>query len=132
MKRVREMLRRLPAWILTIVTLAVIFWLTLAPHPVGDMDIPLFPGADKIVHALMFGFLTFVILLDLSRGGEWRKIKGWELIISAAASIALGVVIEYIQRAMNLGRSFDILDMAADAVGPVLAVILWKILARYQ
>lgn len=132
MKRVREMLRRMPAWILTIVTLAVIFWLTLAPHPVGDMDIPLFPGADKIVHALMFGFLTFVILLDLSRGGEWRKIKGWELIISAAASIALGVVIEYIQRAMNLGRSFDILDMVADAIGPLLAVILWKILARYQ
>lgn len=132
MKRVKEKLRRLPAWILTIVTLAVIFWLTLAPHPVGDMDLPLFPGADKIVHALMFGFLTSVILLDLSRGGEWRKIKGWELIISAAASIALGVVIEYIQQAMNLGRSFDILDMVADAVGPVLAVILWKILARYQ
>lgn len=132
MKRVKETLRRLPAWILTIVTLAAIFWLTLAPHPVGDMDIPLFPGADKIVHALMFGFLTFVILLDLSRGEEWRKIKGWELIMSAVASIALGVVTEYIQRAMNLGRSFDILDMVADAVGPVLAVILWKILARYR
>lgn len=70
--------------------LAVILWLTLAPQPLPDaggswLD---FPGADKVVHALMFGALALVLAVDLS-GRECGALSRRAL--PAAALIAIGV-----------------------------------------
>ncbi len=118
-------LQALPAWILTIVTILVILWLTLAPKPLGDEDLPLFPGADKLAHGLMFGFLTFVVLLDWARGRDFRCVHTPVIFTTATLSTLLGVGIEYAQRAMELGRSFDVMDIVADAAGAFLVAVTW-------
>lgn len=124
--RINRQLQRLPAWILTVITLAAVLWLTLAPHPLGEQEPPpLFPGADKVVHAIMFGALTFVALLDWARGRDFRSIRWPACILMAALSSLLGIAIEFIQRSMGMGRSYDPMDMLADITGSFLVAAVW-------
>ena len=74
MEKLRAALSRLPQWVFTAATTLLILWLTLAPDPLGDDAPTLFPGADKIVHAIMFGFLTTMILLDTERKRGWIQL----------------------------------------------------------
>lgn len=116
----------MPAWIFTILVVALILWLTLAPHPIGDEELPLFPGADKLVHAIMFGTLSAVLLFDYSRFHRWRNISWPWAFILALDSALFGICIEFLQEAMEMGRSFEYLDMIADSTGAFLAMLLWK------
>lgn len=124
--RIKRQLQRLPAWILTVITLAAVLWLTLAPHPLGEQEPPpLFPGADKVVHAIMFGGLTFVALVDWARGRDFRSVRWPVYILMAALSSLLGIAIEFIQRSMGMGRSYDPMDMLADITGSFLVAVVW-------
>lgn len=127
-KAIKHQLRRLPAWILTGLTVVLILWLTLAPDPLpANEPILLFPGADKVVHGLMFGFLTFVVLVDWARGRDFRAVRWPACLLAAAAATCFGIAIEFAQRAMGLGRGFEILDMLADGVGAFLTATCWII-----
>lgn len=128
MERLRKIMGKVPAGLLTGITLAVILWLTLAPHPTGDMEIPLFPGADKVVHAIMFGFLTLVALLETMKRRGWSPLPLPLIGAISFASAIIGIVIEIVQRAMGLGREFEVLDIMADAAGAVVAGAVWAAL----
>lgn len=124
MRSILEFSRR---WWLTIIVTAAILWLTLAPHPVGDNEIELFPGADKIIHALMMGGLAFTALFDFARKGTWRNIR--KITPAIAATVAFTCIIfscidEWGQGAMNLGRSSDPFDLVADIAGIILAAAI--------
>ena len=125
MKNVKLFFEWLPKWTLTGVCLAVILWLTLAAKPLGDNDLPLFPGADKVVHAIMFGGFTFCIIMDRMRKDGWRRCTIKMAATAAIASIMLGVLTEIGQEAMHIGRSGDLLDLASDAAGAVLVAALF-------
>lgn len=127
MTTIKLLLGKLPPWTLTIVCFLAICWLTLAPHPLPDNDIPLFPGADKLVHAIMFGGFTFCIILD------WNRRHGWPVGISKADwyapdfASALGIITELLQKEMNAGRSGDVWDLVADITGAFLVCCVWII-----
>ena len=111
-----RLLRAIPKWVCTSITVALILWLTLAPHPTGNLKATLFPGIDKIVHAIMFGWLTLMLCLDIhkSSGG---KLKYNQIFWAATISSGFGVAIEYLQLISEWGRSFEISDMIADIAG---------------
>lgn len=119
MEKIKHLLQNLPPWILSIVCFLAICWLTLAPKPLGDNDIPLFPGADKIVHAIMFGGFTFCIILDWCRRRNWQSYPNTIKIcmIAPVLPCLLGVATEILQNSMNLGRSGDEWDLVADFAG---------------
>ncbi len=118
--KIRNWLERLPAWSLTVVCFLAICWLTLAPHPLPDNDIPLFPGADKIVHGIMFGGFTLCIILDWQRRHGWpKKIQKVYWIAPLIASV-FGIVTEILQQEMHAGRSGDVWDFVADVTGSFL------------
>lgn len=123
----------IPVWVSSGLCLAAILWATLSPSPAGDIEVPLFPGADKVVHALMFGALTLCVCFDLGiwRGGKRCLAAGvpW---IAAVASTFVGVAIEYLQRGMNLGRSFEPTDMLADLAGAAAAATIVSIHLIYS
>lgn len=116
-------MERLPQWMLTAVCLAAILWLTLASKPLGDNDIQLFPHADKVAHAIMFGGFTFCIIIDWMRKHNWKKCSRSIGITAAASSILLGVLTEILQQSMHVGRSGDPLDLIADFIGALLTAI---------
>lgn len=117
--------KRVPAWVATIITLGAILWLTLARDPLPDNDLPTFPGIDKVVHAIMFGWLTLVMCWDWYVSRRCRLVP-LQIALCALLSILLGGAIEIAQGAMGFGRSADIWDFTADTIGSlaVMAALL--------
>lgn len=104
--------RGLWAWLALVAALAVQVWLLYAPDVPGPARMP---GADKVVHALLFAIPTAVVLA----GGLPR----WLL-----AVIALHApVSEWLQGAVLSGRTGDPWDAIADLVGMALALGFWRL-----
>lgn len=116
----------IPVYQLTLAVGIVILYLTLLPKPFGEEDIPLFPYADKVAHCCMFGGLAFTYIFERKRGGNPLNIR--QAIIAAAVVSVFGICIEFIQDAMNLGRSGDWTDGIADTVGAFAAIPICKAL----
>lgn len=128
---VKNTLSRLPSYLFTIVTAMLIMWLTLVPDPLGDDAPSLFPGADKIVHAIMFGWLTCMLLLDYQRKHSWDSISWRRYAGAVVISAVSGVAIEFAQREMSLGRGFEYADMVADGVGAIIAAPIYFRVSEY-
>lgn len=131
MNKIKECLSGFPGWIFTVLTVLLILWLTLAPDPLGDDSPELFPGADKIVHGIMFGFLTVVALLDSQRKSGWLPASSLRITMTAVVATLFGIAIEFAQRAMEMGRGFETADMAADGTGALICALLWRFLQHY-
>lgn len=125
-ERTRRLLDKFPRYSFTLIILVAILWLTLAPQPFGDEEIPLFPGADKLIHAIMFAVLAGAEMFDWTRSHGWRIISWSEGFVMALISAVIGIVIEFVQLGMSMGRSFEWLDMVSDFEGAILALLLWK------
>jgi VanZ family protein len=86
--------------VLLVLSLYVLFW----PDPAGaGMEIP---GADKVVHAVLFGALAASARL---RFGDAPAVL--------AAVLTYAVVSELVQALLLSRRSGDLLDAVADVVG---------------
>lgn len=108
-----------------------LFWtlLTIVLCCLPGSDIPnkgifAMKGIDKLAHVSLFGGIVFFWgYYWISRPGtreEWRKL----MILIALLSIVLGVVLEFLQLYYIPGRTFDLFDMLADALGAILAYAL--------
>lgn len=128
-KKISRIVDIIPAGILTAVVFAAILWLTLAPHPLGAREIPLFTGADKVAHILMFAALELCVLTDIRKLRPGRAPRLPLIAATVAGCILLGVGIEILQRAMGLGRSFEVWDIIADAFGSVAVAAIWTMVA---
>lgn len=121
------------AGLASLLCVGAILWLTLAPHPLpSDMDVPLFPGVDKVVHALMFGGLAVCLLFDRMLLSRKPLTAGWAW-GAAAVSALFGGAIEIAQWGMALGRGAELLDFLADILGAVVGAFLFRACAlRFQ
>lgn len=118
--------RWVPRWAFTALVVAAILWLTLAPQPLPEEDLPTFPGMDKVAHACMFGGLLIALLWD------WTVVRGNRIgkkrpLLAALAVAAFGGAIELVQEAMGMGRGADILDFLADCGGIVAVYYLAEV-----
>lgn len=109
-------------------TVVLVLWLTLAPDPTPDVQLPSFlgPYGDKIVHAIMMGGITGALIFDYKRRrpGAPRRLTLSFVVWLAVAMLAFSFVDEWAQGAMGLGRSTDIMDFVADAVGIAVALLV--------
>lgn len=131
MERFRGIFGKIPTGLLSGLTVAAILWLTLAPHPTGDVELPLFPGADKVAHAVMFGGLAFVVLLELMKHSRWQPLSLPLIGLVAFICAGFGCGIEVVQRAMGLGRSFETLDILADSAGALIGAGIWAAIQNF-
>ena len=89
----------------SIVTVAVLY-LTLVPQPLPPPDVEI-PFADKLVHGLMFAVIAINYAVDWSRHSHRRFVSIKESLWISLISILFGGVVEFLQWAMNVGRSGD-------------------------
>ena len=83
-------------------------------------------GLDKLVHGVLFGLFMFFLCLVL-------KNKAHRYAIAFACTLLLGLAIEWAQQGLpHLQRSFEALDIVADAVGALLGGALHGLLAQYR
>lgn len=125
-----KILDRIPRFLTSAVVTAGVLYLTLAPRPFGSVRIPLFEGADKVVHFMMFFAMAFAYHFDFRRGKksvDEARLMGW-IFVSISA---FGGLIELAQWKMRMGRSGDWYDLLADIAGAVYGIILaWLISAK--
>ena len=81
-------------------------------------------NGDKLIHIGVFGLLAFLFFLPISKAPFSKKEKLNYLIKIAIAISIWGLTTEFIQRFYIPGRSFDLLDWAADSMGG-LVCYLW-------
>lgn len=118
-------------WWPSAVTLGAVLWLTLAPEPLGEIEPPGFlgPYADKVVHFIMFGGLTGAIVFDIVRAG--MRLDLLRKAVLVVAMTAFAAADEWAQGAMHIGRTADILDLAADTAGILTAIVIAPPLCRH-
>ena len=125
-----KILDRIPRFLTSAVVTAGVLYLTLAPRPFGSVRIPLFEGADKVVHFMMFFAMAFAYHFDFRRGKkpvDEARLMGW-IFVSLSA---FGGLIELAQWKMRMGRSGDWYDLLTDIAGAVYGIILaWLISAK--
>lgn len=125
-----KILDRIPRFLTSAVVTAGVLYLTLAPRPFGSVRIPLFEGADKVVHFMMFFAMAFAYHFDFRRGKKTvdeARLMGW-IFVSLSA---FGGLIELAQWKMRMGRSGDWYDLLADIAGAIYGIILaWLISAK--
>lgn len=127
-----KILDRIPRFLTSAVVTAGVLYLTLAPRPFGSVRIPLFEGADKVVHFMMFLAMAFAYHFDFRRGK--KPVDEARLMVWIFVSLsAFGGLIELAQWKMRMGRSGDWYDLLADIAGAVYGIILaWLISAKYK
>lgn len=82
---------------------------------------------DKWVHCGIFGLLALLFMLPFALSQIDNKEK-LQLFIRIAIAISLwGITTEFIQKYLIPGRSFDLLDWAADSLGALMAFVFCRI-----
>ena len=109
---------------LSLIYLTLVAFLSLLPAR-DFPQLPLFPGADKVVHICMY--LGLVVLACWSMHAEVKR-KWYFAIIFFA--IGWGVMMEVFQYLMLLGRSFELYDILANSLGALIGVSIYMILAK--
>lgn len=123
-------IKRLCTWKLLPVswTLLTIFLLCL---PGSDIPSVGFDGIDKVVHVVLFGGIVFFWAFHL----YYRRLstQKWRttIVLLTCFSIALGIVLEFLQLYYIPNRSFDGLDIVADTAG-ALAAGLFHLLKKVR
>lgn len=92
----------------------------------GIPAFPSFPNADKLVHALMYAGLTFLMLW------AWpHYFQGYRQYLPFLAVVGYGFFMETLQRISILGRSFDLRDMLANSLGFFPGWLFYKWVAPF-
>lgn len=104
-----------------LVCMGIIFFLS---HQPGDsFDLPLFPGADKLVHMIAYGVLGATVIFGFS--SEARRNKRVLVLVAAVlVPVLFGLSDEYHQSYVA-GRSSEVLDLVADGAGSLVVGLLW-------
>lgn len=88
----------------------------------GGSEYPLFPHADKCVHAIMYFALTAAFCYDSREKMRRHRYMSYMLTCIGAAS-AIGIITELGQEYLTDYRSGDIYDFLADAAGSILGAV---------
>lgn len=103
-----------------IYTLAVAY---ISLSPLDKYNLPNFRMADKIVHILLYFFLTFIWLMAYP---SLLNIK-WKYI---SIIIAWGILIEFLQAFLVSGRSGDFFDALANSIGSILGLFAFSYISQ--
>ena len=87
--------------------------------PSLELPSPTFTFQDKLVHAVAYAVLAALCTLSIPR---LRRIPA--ALRSIVLAMTYGILLEIIQGLFIPGRSFDLLDIAANAVGAVLGAVI--------
>jgi VanZ family protein len=93
-------------------------------HQPGDtLDLPIFPGADKLVHMIAYGVLSATVIFSFP---PEVRVKMRRLVLTAAVLVPLlfGLTDEYHQSFVP-GRSTEFLDLVADGAGGLIVGLIW-------
>ncbi len=81
---------------------------------------------DKIIHTGVFGLLAYLFMRPIGKSAMQQKIKAQYFLKIALSACIWGITTELVQKYFIPGRSFSLLDWAADSVGGLVALLLCR------
>lgn len=112
-------------WTSAVVYLFILTFLLLRAVPARI--IPIFPQADKVAHFLALGLLAVLFLRAMTNPrSETSSTPAW--VIALLVPTAYAIAIEFAQE--HVGRTFEVLDMLAGALGILALTLLWARLRK--
>ena len=109
---------------LVVIYVGCIMLLSLLP-PQDFPKIPLFVGADKVVHIIMYFIFSML--------GSWAlktELYPTRILFIIPATIGWGLLMEISQMEMHIGRSFSWYDALANTVGVAIGTLIYMIATR--
>lgn len=103
---------------------AVIFLLCLMPGsevPKSGQE-----HLDKFVHAILFGLFSFCTMIGFTKQYQFSVSTSNVVLITVVFSILYGLSIELFQEYVLTDRSFEWLDLLADATGIMIGYVAFK------
>lgn len=79
----------------------------LPSTPVDDVR-----GIDKLVHVVLYGVLGFLVTR-----AAWERPRAWQPVAAAFLGVLVWAALDEWHQSWIPGRSSDLLDLAADALG---------------
>ncbi|MDY0388807.1 MAG: VanZ family protein [Methanolobus sp.] len=105
-----------------LVYLALLAWLSLTPASYFSSSLVSFPGADKIVHVIIYLFLGFLLFLFINDITQKTRFKTYLIVFTLAS--AYGVLMELLQLWIRSSlRSFEFADIAANCAGVAMGIL---------
>lgn len=122
-RKMKEFLYKIPAYLPTVIVLILLFYLTLVPQPLPPIDVPML-NFDKVVHIIMMGGVSFTIMFDYKRRERQRVLPLSVKLYVLVGTIALGAFIELAQGTELIHRGCDLWDGVANAIGCLLSFFI--------
>jgi len=82
------------------------------------------PNVDKLVHVGLFAVLTFVVV------NAFTKTTYYKITVVALAAILYGTIMEYVQLHLVAYRSFEGIDIIADAIGAIAGILVFSLMVK--
>ena len=115
-------------WIPAILWGILLAFLSLMPGKQGDFFFFGIPHIDKFAHFGMYAVWAFFVYYAWNGNSALNKVSiMW---LTALIGALVGVLFEFGQDATRLGRSFEIMDMVANAIGALAGSYLSLLLNR--
>lgn len=127
MKMIRLLSKRIPVGALSIFSVVLIAYLSLDGNPFNASEMRLFPGADKVIHALMYLVLSTVFVFDYARYMYPRKLSIWQTCLCPLCAFVYSLLMEALQAMTDAGRTADVWDAVANCLGAVSGFLLIRI-----
>jgi len=109
-----------------LVVIYIGFIATLSLLPPQDLPhIPMFRGADKLIHCGMYFIFSVLSCWTLK-----TELKYSRLFFIIIGTIGWGILMEYLQLDMHRGRSFSWYDELANSIGVIFGILIYTLVSR--
>ncbi|MCR5613710.1 MAG: VanZ family protein [Treponema sp.] len=113
--RLSPVVKKILKWIPALIIVCVSWYLSGMPK---IRHLPTFRNADKVIHFLCFGALSFWVAFACN-------IKTYKKIWLPTLIVSVYGIIDEIHQCFTPGRSCSVLDWCADTVGAVVGAVLF-------
>jgi VanZ family protein len=102
-----------------------IFILLLCLLPPSDFPTVNIISFDKLVHVFLYMVLVFLTILNFKKQHFYRWLKYHSNKVAIVYGLFLGIITEFLQENLGMGRTADVYDMIANAAGCGLGFLLF-------
>ena len=109
-------------WLLPVLWGAWIIYLSLLPGGAGILTLFGIPHFDKIAHLGAYAVWCFLFLFAAQKALGYSKSRTWWIV---GVLILVGCGLEFGQYYMHEGRSFEVMDMLANAFCVMTGILIY-------
>jgi len=112
------------------ISLVILILSTISGSSLQKVPIIELPNLDKIIHFIMYFALSTALLTDIYKENKRFSVKSiWFIILFP---FLYGVLMELLQKYFVANRTCDILDVLANTIGLLTAIIFFRKSKSYQ